>query len=119
MNTTVAVAQEIALRFAQDLAQRNYALAYTFTSQEYQQHMSLNAVRETFECIIPEDWGAVTSIQVVGDVLQDWPDKQPTDIGWVYVSLEGEVYPYSEGLFILIAQEGELLKIRDIEFGRP
>jgi hypothetical protein len=111
--------QEIVLRFAYVLALRNYQDAYAITSQAYQQKISIAQMQKQFEQIIPDDWGPIDPIIVADEMLDDWPDKQASDIGWIYVSLEGTVYPYSEGLYILVALEDDMPTINDINFGRP
>ena len=47
----------------------------------------------------------------------DWPGKKPGDLGWVYVSIEGE--GFVEAVTVIVADvDGEPL-IREIEWGRP
>ena|ERR687886_180380 len=118
MRTQTKVAEATALQFARALAQRDYERAYELMTADHQARTSVSEVQAAFESIIPLDWGPIELL--AGDqVLDEWPDKQPGDVGWVYVGLVGDVYPYSEGLFILISQEGEALKVRDVVFGRP
>jgi hypothetical protein len=126
MSLNIREAIVTAFQFAQALAQRDYALAYTQMTLEYQGNMSLSELQEAFEFIIPHDWGDVGlsgpedyDDPYEDEMLQDWPDKQPSDIGWIYIALIGEKYPWSEGLYILISHEGPSLKVRDVEFGRP
>ena len=111
--------QQIALQFAYALAQRDYLLAYDLTTHDYRQQTSIQQMQHAFEHIIPNDWGPMELIEVESETLEDWPAKQPSDVGWVYISLVGDVYPYGEGLFILISWESGKLGVRDVEFGRP
>ena len=112
-------AEETALRFTRALAQRDYARAYALTTAEYQARTSVHDLQTAFGRIIPLDWGPI-DLQLPPDaVLESWPDKQPADVGWVYIGLEGKVYSYGEAVNILIAQDGKTLKVRDVEFGRP
>jgi hypothetical protein len=108
--------KEIAMQFAKLLANRNYSDAYEMTTQEYRKRNSLEQIQEHFEAIIPMDWGAIDSIEA-GETMNDWRGKEATDVGWVYVSLGGDVY--SEAVTVIIAEEEGALKVREVEFGRP
>lgn len=49
--------------------------------------------------------------------LEDWPGKQAGDLAVVYVALNGD--GFSEALTITMAQYGEDILIRHLEWGRP
>ena len=66
--------------------------------------------------MIPIDWGEVSPIEI-SETMVEWPAKESSDIAWVYVILGGDVY--SEALTLIVTDENGLIKIRDIEFGRP
>ncbi len=42
--------------------------------------------------------------------MTDWPDKRITDLGWVYVSIGGDVY--SEAIIAIVSIEEKSIKIR-------
>jgi hypothetical protein len=107
---------EAALRFATALTKRDYAAAYELTSNDYRNRMTLESMRAGFEAIVPEDFGPIASVDV-GHTMEDWPDRQPSDAGWVYVSIAGDVY--SEAITVVVASAQGSLRIRDTEFGRP
>lgn len=49
--------------------------------------------------------------------MDNWPAKQPGDVGWAYVSIFGE--NFVEAVAVTVAKyEGSLL-IREVEWGRP
>ena len=60
--------------------------------------------------------GPPTIVQAV-TTLQDWPDKKPGDVEWVYVAVAND--SYSEGITVVVCREGERLAIRSLEWGRP
>jgi hypothetical protein len=62
------------------------------------------------------EWGDTGPIEI-GTILDDWPDKQPSDLGWVYVSIGGDVY--SEGLTLVLMSENGNARVREVQFGRP
>ena len=110
--------QQFAIQFVQILTQRKFEQAYTLLTEDYQQNTSVQEIQAHFDRIIPNDWGPFDPVIAVGETLTDFPDHQLDDSGWVYVSLEGHIYPYSEGLFILVAHISEKYKIHDVVFGR-
>lgn len=109
-------APDFSRAFAAALTARDYAGAYAMTAREYQRTSSLEEMRAGFEAIVPPDWGTVGSVDVV-HTMDDWPDKQPADVRWVYVSIGGDVY--SEAITVVVTIEDGLLKVRHVEFGRP
>lgn len=74
-------------------------------------------MQEIYERVIPEDWGTVDLV-ALDEVLEDWTDKRTNDIGWIYISLEGQHYPYSEGLFICVSRENSNLIVSGVTYGR-
>jgi hypothetical protein len=108
--------RQIALEFARSLAAREYPKAYAMMSHGYRQNRTVDELRIGFEAIVPRDWGAIGPIEV-GQTMTSWPAKQPSDIGWAYVSIGGEVY--SEAVIVVVASENGEAKIREVEFGRP
>ena len=49
--------------------------------------------------------------------MDAWPDKQPSDLEWVYVAIANDTY--SEAVTVVVAQEQSRPVIRSIEWGRP
>ena len=105
----------VALDFAQALVARDFAGAYAMTSSEYQRRMRIDAMQAALEAMVPVDWDDASVAP--GLTMDTWPDKQPDDVGWVYVSIGGDVY--SEAVTVVVTQEGGTMRIRDVEFGRP
>jgi hypothetical protein len=107
---------EVALEFAKSLAARDYPRAYGMTSHGYRQTNTVDQLRTGFEAVVPSDWGAVGPIEV-GHTMTSWPDKQPADLGWAYVSIGGDVY--SEAVTVVVTSEEGTPRVRAVEFGRP
>ena len=108
--------EEVALVFTQALADRDYKKAYSVTSREFQAQNSLEAMKTSFETIVPLDWGHVGPLEI-GETLTDWPNKRSNDVGWVYVSIGGDVY--SEAIVVIVSSQGDSLLINNVEYGRP
>ena len=81
----------VALLFTKDLAARDYDAAYALTSRTYRGSTSVNAMQAAFEGIVPTDWGTVDPIEI-GLTMEDWPGKESSDVGWVFVSVGGGRY---------------------------
>ncbi len=108
--------KEVALQFTEALVNRDYPLAYSMTSKAFKSQFTADQMRADFETIVPTDWQTVGPIGV-GEFMQTWPDKKPSDVAWVYVYIGGD--EYSEAVTLTIANEDGDLKIRDVEYGRP
>lgn len=106
----------VGLHFATALARRDYTTAYAMTSSEYQRNTTVAEMRAAFEAIVPTGWPTVGPVEV-GVTMDTWPDKRPSDVGWAYVSIGGEVY--SEAVIVVVGLESDTLRIRTVEFGRP
>lgn len=108
--------QQVALEFTKALAARDYSAGYALCSQHLRDTMSLQELTEQFEDIVPSDWGSTDPIDV-GETMEEWPGKGPSDLGWAYVSIGGDVY--SEALVIIVTEEEGEPKVGSVEFGRP
>jgi len=108
--------RNVALDFTRALAGRDYARAYGMTSNDYQKTTTLERMRDAFEAIVPTDWGAIGAVEI-GHTMESWPDKRPSDLGWVYVGIGGDTY--SEAVTVVIALEDGAMKVRGVELGRP
>jgi len=104
------------MKFTEALTDRGRSGAYILLSTEYHNSMNADQLKEEFEKIVPPDWGDIGQIEI-GTVVDDGPDKQPSDLGWVYVSIGGEVH--SEGLTLVLMSENGNARVREVEFGRP
>src|SRR6185295_403186 len=108
--------KQVSLDFANALAARDYDVAYALTSKDYRDSTSVQALQAAFETIVPVDWTTVGPIEV-GQTMDDWPGREPSDVGWAYVSVGGDVY--SEAITVVVTLEDGELRVRTVEFGRP
>lgn len=106
----------VALAFAKALASRDYDGAYAMTSTDFQRLLTRDEMRAAFEAIVPADWGTLESVDA-GHTMTEWPGMEPSDVGWAYVSIGGDVY--SEAVIVIVSTEDGVLKVRHVEFGRP
>lgn len=105
---------QLAQQFAQALADQNFVRAVTFIAEESQDKYSGDRLRQEYLAMI--DYGDSSTVYEVEalECLEDWPDKQPMDLMWIYVAMEGD--GFGEAVALIITQDQ---KIREIEWGRP
>lgn len=121
--------RDFALQFTRALVLEQFEFAFTYTGAIYRTYTSPAALEKEYRRIIFSDWGPMTHMEAdldSADVLTDSvsistvaPEDQPIDIAYVYVSLAGQHYPYSEALYILVTLEDSQLRVGDVNFGRP
>jgi hypothetical protein len=49
--------------------------------------------------------------------LETWPRRQPGDLGWAYVSIEGD--DFNEAVYVLVSDVEGVPLIGEISWGRP
>ncbi len=49
--------------------------------------------------------------------MEDWPDREESDLGWVYVALSGSTF--SEAVTVVVSNQEGRHVIRSLEWGRP
>ena len=106
--------RKVALEFAQSLAARDYGKAHAMMCDARRKRVTVDQLRAAFEAIVPADPVGPVAI---GETMTAWPDKQPGDLGWAYVSIGGDVY--SEAIVVVVTSENGAARIREVEFGRP
>ena len=108
--------RQVARQFGESLAARDYRSAYELTAKEYRDQTTVEQFQTAFETIVPPGWGPIGPVEV-GQTMLTWPGKRPSDLGWAYVSIGGDVY--SEAVTVVVSSEQGEAKIREVEFGRP
>ncbi|MBV5260720.1 hypothetical protein FLX56_20095 [Synechococcus moorigangaii CMS01] len=103
----------IALNFAQALVQGQFELARRLLAPTLQQQYSTSHLQRIFTEMLAYGDGPPTDVAVVA-TMTDWPEKQPADWGWVYVSIAGD--GYGEAVTVIVGRDR---LIRALEWGRP
>ena len=79
---------------------------------------SPSKMKKAVKTMTAYDPGPIREVEVMTDmILFDWPEKEPGDLAWVYVSLVGD--SYVEAVSLMLAKEAEAIRIRRLEWGRP
>ena len=73
---------------------------------------SLEAEVEAMHTYAPGPPAAI-SFDPIDGTLAEWPTKQPGDIGWAFVGIDG--VGFMEGIAVVVGEDG----IREIVWGRP
>ena len=105
---------QLAQQFAQALANQDFTQAAAHISGDAQGQYSAEKLQQAYLAMI--DYGDSSTVYEVEalEYLDEWPDKQPTDLAWIYVAIEGD--GFGEAVAVVITQDQ---KIRGIEWGRP
>jgi hypothetical protein len=107
---------KLALEFAKAMASGDTARAYAMLSPELQSALSPEKLAAQYREMVGDGSGAPTTIQVMS-TMDAWPDKQGSDVEWVYVAIANDAY--SEAVTVVVSQAKSGHVIRSIEWGRP
>lgn len=110
---------ETAVAFSSALSSGDWERAHAFLVPALQDELSPSRLRREYLRLFPDSTnGSPTIVQFDEQfAMDDWPDKQPGDVGWAYVSLCGE--HVIEALTVIVTDAGGALRIRSVEWGRP
>ncbi len=102
-----------ALGFAEALVSGEFSVARSMLSRELSESVSASDLQTAYQEMIEYGDGPPDEIEVM-NVLSEWPEKLPTDLGWAYVAIGGP--GYAEAVAVVVTREG---KVRKIEWRRP
>lgn len=110
---------ETAVAFSSALSRGEWERAHTFLAPALQNELTPARLRHEYLRLFPDSpKGSPTIVQFNEQfAMDDWPDKQPGDVGWAYVSLCGE--HVIEAVTVIVTNAGGALRIRSVEWGRP
>jgi len=116
---TLAPFQALAVNFASAMVKGDFDGAFEMLSPELKASTTGDELRNQFTGMYRGyTQGAPSKVSFDEEFSGvDWPAKQPGDIGWAYVGIEGE--GFVEAVTVTVAQAGEHLCIRNVEWGRP
>jgi hypothetical protein len=115
-STTPLPVAECALAFAQALVAEDYDAAHALLADDLRATLDARMLGAQYRSMIDGGDGPPIDVSVVSTMTQ-WPDREPADLGWVYVGIAGD--DYVEGLTLVVVQQGAAAKIRSIAWGRP
>jgi hypothetical protein len=109
----------IASSFASALVSGDFVGAYNMLSPALQAHQSPEQLKADYENMLPDAGEPVTKVQCsVETQMDDWPDKEPDDAGWAYVSIfqDKPGATFVEAVTVIVTKDG---LVRDLVWGRP
>ena len=111
---------DVAKSFAQALVAKDFQRAHILLTPRLRESLSPQALadnlRSMYSGYAPDDEPVSTSFDREF-CMEDWPNKEPGDLGWVYVGIHGS--GFVEAVTVVVSQTGEGARIREIEWGRP
>ncbi|MFN5118208.1 MAG: hypothetical protein ACK5FE_07195 [Cyanobacteriota bacterium] len=108
----------VAQHFGQCIASNDYAAAWALLTKELRASMTPELLKNAVDAMTSYAPGPIREVNVMEDfILEDWPGKQASDLAVVYVALNGD--SFSEAVTLTMAQYGEDILIRHLEWGRP
>jgi hypothetical protein len=110
---------DVAVQFASALVDGDFVRAQQFLTPELRTVLSPGTLREKLlEMFRGYADGAPTRVRFDQEFSSDsWPAKQPGDLGWAYVGIEGD--DFTEAVTVTVASIGGQPLIRHVEWGRP
>ena len=110
---------EIAIAFARALVDGDFARAASLLTPGLCREYTEEIMREKFNAMFRNyAKGEPRSIHFEEQFqLENWPAKQPGDIGWAYVGIDGD--DFVEAVSVVISEVDGKNLIREIEWGRP
>ena len=111
--------EQLAVAFASALVAGDFERAHELMVPTLREELSPAALRaELYGMFEGYAAGPPTDIDFRDEVsFEDWPDKRPGDVGWIYVSIWGP--DFVEAVTVIVASVDGRLAIRSIEWGRP
>ena len=107
---------EVGLLFAQALVAGDFKGAHRLLEPGLGTQFTPAKLETTYRDMISYGGGPAREVRVMA-VLDYWPARQPSDVGWVYVAISGD--SFSEAVTVTVTEVGGLKLIREIEWGRP
>ncbi len=109
----------VAIEFASALVEKDFACAEALLTPELRQELTGDALRARLNGMFRRySKGEPRAIHFdERGQMEEWPGKQPGDIGWAYVSIEGD--DFVEAVEVVVSAVGGQQLIREVKWGRP
>jgi len=108
----------VAQKFGDFIAREDYQSAHGLLTAEAQADYSAESFEKSVARMTSYAPGPIRDVTVMDElILDDWPDKEASDVCSIYVALTGD--GFNEAAYLTLAREGVDYRIREIEWGRP
>ncbi len=115
--TPILACKAVARQFGDLIAKEDYLAAHSLLTKGAQKNFSPDDFKQTVVEMTSYAPGPIEQVEVMDDILEEWPAKEDLDVANVYVALTGD--GFCETAYLTIANEGVDYRIREIEWGRP
>lgn len=116
---TLPAASQTALAFATALVGGEFHAAHAMLAPELHETLTASALEKKLEQMVAYSGQSALGASVsVDSEMENWPEKQPDDAGWAYVSIfrDSPDGAFAEAVTVIVNDKG---LIRDIVWGRP
>lgn len=107
---------KVAAEFAMALVAGNYDRALEMLTASAKSEWDAETLQRTYLEMVKYFASPPNSVQV-SEVMTEWPDRQPRDVGWAYAAIVGE--GESEAVTVIVSSVSDRHLIRSLEWGRP
>ena len=110
---------KVAIEFASALVEKDFARAEALLTPELRQELTREVLRARLYGMFrgySESEPRSIRFDEKGQ-MEEWPGKQRGDIGWAYVSIEGD--DFVEAVGVVVSAVGDKRLIREVKWGRP
>jgi hypothetical protein len=110
---------KVAIEFASALVEKDFARAEVLLTPELHQELTREVLRARLYGMFrrySESEPRSIHFDERGQ-MEEWPGKQRGDIGWAYVSIEGD--DFVEAVSVVVSAVGDRHLIREVKWGRP
>jgi hypothetical protein len=109
---------ETGTKFAEALVAEKYTDAQLLLTKEAKEIYTPERLATEYKKMVSYGDGPVKVEEFDGFMdMDDWPARQPQDIGSAYIPISGS--DFSEAVTVVVSDENGSPKIREIEWGRP
>lgn len=110
--------EQVAIDFASALVDRKFAHAHELLTPDLKREMTPEMLLEALNGMCAYSPGRPKRIHFDPQhSMESWPDKEPGDLGWVYIGILGD--DFVEAVTVIVAEVDGRALIREIEWGRP
>lgn len=116
--TDVKGAETEVVAFAKRIAERDIRGAYGLLSEDYRKTLGFEAFEKKAKGFLSSEFGPIQRVYVQdSSEMGGWRTKETGDVGWAYVIVEGT--EFADAIAGIVKREGDRLRIRKIQWGKP
>lgn len=111
-----AITRRTGVAFAEHLVAGRFEQAHQMLGRELAARWTPATLRDRYQEMVAYGDGPII-VPGHTEHLARWPDRQPKDHGWIYVSITGT--GFAEAVTVVVTNQDGAPRIRQLEWGRP